>query len=360
MRKSLMLCLSFLILLPVIACDDDPKGNNNSNLTKEQFLAEVADRYPETYCDFIARCPQPDGEEWMVDREACMAVLGTVFLTEGLMEMEWALDNGATHSGANLDACMDAVEDLGCTDDLDAIEACNQVVVGTLEDGAECSSNFQCASGFCNTEEVCPGTCDARLPLGSPCADGGECEYGLQCDWENDECIEPPAPAAQGEACEWHDDCEYGLYCLVTDFETYVGACQPWLGEGDVCDGDGAMDNLCEPGLACDPESGECAQVTVAGIGQTCNGETIQCDISEHAICIPQSETLYQCIELPGTGEACLDGECWPGNYCDAEDLCRVAKEIGENCADHDECVTEYCDGTCIYDPCGYDEEEPI
>jgi len=359
MKRILILILTLAIFLPVVACDDDPKGNN-SNLTREQFLSQVASRYPTEYCDYLERCPQAGGEEWMADGDTCRVVLGQFLIGEFMMEMEWALDNGAVHDGAALNACMNGIRTLSCDADPDSIAACNEVLSGTVANGGACSNNWQCVSGFCNTEEVCPGTCAPRVALNGDCESWDQCQTGLECDWDTGKCVQPAPKANQGGACEWHDDCKYGLYCLVTNFETYEGVCDPWLEAGESCDGDGAMDYVCEPGLGCDYENtGNCTTIQTVGVGQACDGDVRVCDMAQRAVCGGDT-----CIQLPAAGSPCMMGEyCWFGNYCDATTTCRAAKANGATCGDDDECLSEWCDnGTCAYAPCGNygEDEEPI
>ncbi len=357
MKKFLILFTSLSFLMGLAACDDDPKGNN-SNMTKDQFLAEVASRYPTEYCDFLERCPQAGGEEWMADGDTCRLVLGQFLIGELMMQMEWALDNGATHNGAALNTCMNALGSLACDEDPDSVEACGEIITGTVEDGGACSSNWQCVSGYCDTGAACPGVCTARIPLDGDCSEGGQCETGLECNWDTEKCEEPGPKASQGGACEYDDQCEYGLFCLITDFETYEGTCEPWLGAGESCDGDGAMDYVCEPGLGCDYENtGNCTEIQIVGVGETCDGDVLVCDMADRAVC--GGET---CIQLPAAGEACLMGEyCYFGLYCDASTVCRALLDNGATCGDDNECISEWCDdGTCAYAPCGVDEEEPI
>ncbi|MBU1242040.1 hypothetical protein KKD52_01630 [Myxococcota bacterium] len=355
MKKSISLIL-FLFLFSPLACDDSSNSNNGNNVTtNEEFLTLLQSEYVDGYCAYLDRCPQADGEEWMTSEAACRVVMGEMLIAEGLQEMKWALENGAEYSVDNLNTCMSALNGASCDTNLDSVAACDRVLEGTLATDAECSSNWQCASGFCNTAETCPGFCEPTVGVGQPCDDSDQCNSGLECNWDTDSpvCATPAAKAAQGDECEWHDDCEYGLFCLITDFETYVGVCQPWLGEGDVCDGDGNMDVVCEPGLACDYVSGECAPVTVVGVGETCDNETIICSFADRAYCM-EGQSMGTCVQIPGNGDACMDGYCWTGNYCGDDNLCHTALANGQPCTNSDQCLSEMCNGTtCDYEPCG-------
>ena len=358
MKISIIFFLSLFLLAP-LACDDD--SNNNSNpKTNEEFLELLEDKYLDGYCSYLDRCPQADGEEWMTSESSCRAVMGELLLTEGLQQMRWALENGATYNVDNLNTCMATLDGASCDVDLNQIAACDRVLEGTLAEDAECSSSWQCASGYCNTDESCPGFCEATVGAGEECDDDEQCDAGLECDWDLEipVCAAPAAKADQGEECEWNDQCKYGLFCLVTDFQTYVGVCQPWLEQGDVCDGDGAMDVVCEPGLGCSSTSGECEPVVINGIGEECDDELLLCDLSEHAVCA-ESMTSSVCTKIPGNGETCMEDYCWPGSYCGEDNICHTALQNDAACTDHDQCISGFCDevsDTCVFGPCGPEE----
>ncbi len=352
MKTTLTIIFSLLLLSPM-ACDDSSNSNNNPK-TNEEFLTLLQTEYVDGYCSYLDRCPQADGEEWMTSEASCRAVMGEFLLAEGLMEMKWALENGAEYNVDNLNACMNSLGGAGCDTNLDSVAACDQVLQGTLAADAECSSDFQCASGYCNTSETCPGVCEATLAAGSPCDSDSQCNFGLVCDFDVDPsvCATPAAKADQGEACEYDDQCKYGLFCLITDFETYVGACEPWLALGDLCNGDGNMGMVCEPGLACSSTSGECENQTVVGVGETCDNETLVCDFSQRAICM-EGDVTGTCLALPGDGEACLMENCWAGNYCGADTICHTMGDIGDACTEDNQCLSNWCDvTTCGYAPC--------
>jgi hypothetical protein len=52
-----------------------------------------------------------------------------------------------------------------------------------------------------------------------------------------------------------------------------------------------------------------------------------------------------ECVVPPGEGDACPEGTCQSGLYCDFTDnTCKAQKENGEPCADYDECESYNCD----------------
>ncbi len=348
MKTRIIFALAFLFsLMTAFACDDGG-GNNKKDMTPEEYMDYISEHYVTNYCDYMARCPEAGSEMPFSNVNECRTLLSEFLMVEVNEEMMWGMENGAEPNPSKLDECMDALKNSDCDVNLDAIPACRQIFTGTVANGQPCSLSAQCASGYCDLSNACPGTCAPTKASGEECSSNEECDLGLICT-DSDTCGQPPAKKNQGDACEYDDECKYGLYCLINDFQNNTGTCQPWLGEGDDCEND-QTEMVCGPGLACSSETGTCQTVTVVGEGQACD-ETHECNISQRLVCGPQ-ET---CIKLPAEGEACFYGYCWTGYICGEDDVCHATKEIGEACTAHDECTTGQCDmqnHVCTYDPC--------
>jgi len=106
--------------------------------------------------------------------------------------------------------------------------------------------------------------------------------------------------------------CLAGLYsvardCQVDDFEDYPAAC------------DLMLEGLVAAGQACDGDQ-ECLD------GLECYGDV--------------------CTDLPGEGQACLDGSCEEDHFCGVDDLCHGYRASGQPCPEGDyACDNDlYCD----------------
>ena len=73
---------------------------------------------------------------------------------------------------------------------------------------------------------------------------------------------------------------------------------------------------------------------------------------------------MRRCVSLPGSGEACYQGQCDAGAWCDSagSGLCRALLPLGAACSGHRQCETIYCPaGACevppgLDRPCGTQE----
>lgn len=347
MKNRILLIVSALFsMVTVLACDDGG-GSSKKDMTPDEFMDYLNDQYVQNFCDYALRCPEAGGDGQFQNAAQCRSFMEQFFMAVFGEEMMWAMENGAEPNPSKLDECMNTLKNAECDVNLDTIPACRQIFTGTIATGEPCSVNWQCASGYCNNDESCPGVCAETKAAGSDCSSIEECNAGLVCN-EEGKCSQPSAPAAQGDPCEFDNDCAYGLYCLINDFENYTGTCQPWLAENDTCEND-QNEMVCGPGLGCDSETGTCKPVTTVGEGQACD-DTHVCDFSQRLVCAQDS-----CIKLPSNGEACFYGDCWMGNYCGDDDICHTSKATGEACTTDEECTTELCNPqshVCEYDPC--------
>lgn len=204
---------------------------------------------------------------------------------------------GVARSAADVTACADAMSSMSC-EDLYAGErdtACPKIA-GTLAEGADCFSDLQCESGFCDRTGEC-GTCAPRLGLGdaceianSGCPDGAKCSAPTVADPTT--CT---ATAGENEACNATTVCRGNLFC---DADTCV---QPG-GEGDTCSmaADGSCNGLL--GLRC--KGGTCQKLaTLADVGQPCGiqgNSYVPCVGT--AYCDSDTE---QCAAKAGDGATC-------------------------------------------------------
>lgn len=214
----------------------------------------------------------------------------------------------------------------------------------------------------CNGDIICNGL---KRCINNTCRssrEGDICDY----DYDDEGCFNPSLycdrdrcrkyarigdMCSNNADCVTHDDDKNELYCNV-DTQEYrgVGHCRPKVKNvGDVCEYDYrwycnftvaycTATNMTQPGVCkalpkvvnepCDPENGY-------------NG----CNIAMNLYCSEQSK---KCLELPKTGQECLDGvvECYPGYYCDGDNKCAKLKGKGEECEKSSECEGAL---RCIY-----------
>ena len=335
--------------LSSFSCDD----KKSKKMTNEELSRKLLSDMTGSYCEFIGRCPQPGSWFNGMDKTACQTFMEVLFGDHIMLDFQYALENGASYNSSRMSACQNAMKQLACDEDPDMIPECRQILTGSLATGESCYSDYQCASGWCDQTIACPGVCAETLPKGGTCFQSSQCNAGLFCDYREEVCTDELLLAEPGEECEYSSQCAHGLSCVVTDFQNWEGTCQPWLNLNDECNLDGSWGLTCGPDLVCDDTTGRCTAITVVALGQTCNGETLVCDLGQRAICTGDMEEPGLCKKLPGDQEPCLEGECWPGHYCGVDNLCHIRVGIGAACTDDRHCTSEWCDdGTCNYNLC--------
>jgi hypothetical protein len=141
-----------------------------------------------------------------------------------------------------------------------------------------------------------------------------------------------------GQSCTPHgqfDDCDRGLYCN-------DGRCtdpDPRLATGAACDGT----SRCAEGEYCSDDGSDVCTI-LPSPGEPC---TSACALG--SVC----STTGTCRTLPERGEACIDGQCAEGLYCDAASSnaapgCAVRKSAGDPCSDAQQCDSGECsNGAC-------------
>ena len=311
-------------------------------------------------CELVSGCVYEavvcdDGDLCTLD--GCELVSGCVFeavvCDDGNVCTVDACDPGSGACGSDAAVCED--DGNVCTD-----EAC---VVGV---GCVSTPNAGvCDDGdACTTDDVCSGgACSGTPPSGLTCSDGDPCTADT-CDPVVG-CVHVQIEAA----CDDGDPCTVGDVCS-------GGAC---AGVAKVCD-DG---EVCTEGL-CDPASGACVWIAVAGAcddgsvctvgdvcsGGVCGGAPVVCpegDLCMDAWCDP----VLGCQAVPNEaacddGDACTVGDVCSGGACvgvedgcDDGDACTVdgcEAEVGcvwaaVTCDDGDACTVDGCDGDigCVF-----------
>jgi hypothetical protein len=274
------------------------------------------------------------------------------------------LDDGTVILGdaPSLAACRSFIQAASCESlELDDLEACDTIFIGTIalgedcddeaqcegdaycdtsgggscgtcaaqkNDGAACDENVECLNGLCSFDVGGNGTCRAFGAVGDDCASTDDCAGTLRCDPASSQCALEPAWFV-GTPCAGGNDCDpftSDLYCAGT------GTCQAFREVGETC-GPGGM-NLCRifEYQWCDMSlpTPVCMAATDAGLGEDCGyflgarcTAGLICrdddqDPGTNDICVvelgvgdPCDETNSYCAFL----QSCVGGACQYGNY---------------------------------------------
>lgn len=325
--------------------DDDGGGSSRIPLT------ELESSYYELFCQKAMECP----DNWIVTKldsvDECIELIQSQGdMDDGLADLVGAVDGGNTeYDGEQAKTCMEETLALSCEafHGSGQPESCQSVFTGLLADGESCRLDEECAGGWCDTREACPGVCATEAIEGESCEGGIQCAEGFTC--LEGMCAVEPDPLPEGEDCSEHW-CAYGLFCN-SDM-----ICEAWRGVGESCQGDW----YCQAELMC--LQGECSEVTLV------DQEGVDCDPYSGVICDPfaglscamemQTESFDTCVVSPQAGEACFDQDAGlfiqcdmtQEIYCDFESgNCEEKKAGGEACTASEQCLSGYCqmDDTC-------------
>jgi hypothetical protein len=328
----------------------------------------------DTMCDLVETCIGADqvaavyGEGKCVERVIASVEDGDFGYAEEVIAA-----GRITYNADQVDACLASMQSLGCdfnTVRWLGIEACEQVLVGSVEAGGDCGVDPECMGAtFCKLDNACPGVCTPLLEAGQPCEDDDQCQEGLHCSDSTGLCaVVAPVGAPCGGGSE--PDCKMGLVCAGEDEDTGTpGVCKTqeevFIGQLDgTCDFD--TTTLCEPGLSCivmvetvdgGPQASfKCA--AAVGSGQACNlGAPPQCPAGEYCAGVDITQTVVNgtCQPLPAAGEDCVEdmaGRCAPGLVCDTDDKCHTVNRLGGECVSDMGCASETCQrGVCVRPP---------
>lgn len=211
-----------------------------------------------------------------------------------------------------------------------------------LGDGARCTEDAMCASGFCAGGACCGTRCDGPCEA---CGEAGVCRISaagtttaacgaFACDGLG---------AACPTTCTGQQQCGQGHFC------DEAGACVPRLGLGATCRANlQCASGFCADGVCCDGAcTGSCDRCNLVGQEGLCRpapagdrgspacGGNIACNGA-----------------LPDCPIACGNG-CPSGTWCSGE-YCAARKPVGAACGVANECASDYCvDGVCCDGACG-------
>lgn len=175
-------------------------------------------------------------------------------------------------------------------------------VKGTLEDGASCDLNGQCASGSCyhaNPDSAACGVCQAAAPVGGDCA-AADCAFGLYC--ANTTCAKKVALGG---------DCNASSKRCIGILDCVQGKCKEPLPPGAACGAVGSAtcdvskEVVCKPTAPTDP-AGTCVPFLEAKLGEPCGIDSTKLTftVCSKGQCMP-SETKGTCVAHAADGEPC-------------------------------------------------------
>jgi hypothetical protein len=295
-----------------------------SGLDFGQFPAALED----ARCAYFVRCGL------VASATECRAYFDRVAVDP--VSAEAALDAGKLVFHADTaQACLDAHAALSCDITQQTgheLDACNDVLTGTLAIGESCAFDNECESNNCEvpscTMACCTGTCGAPTALpevGQPCT--ALCAGDAYCGVDGI-CH---APLPSGAACN-EEPCEFGLYCAGRTATT-SGTCKPLPHIGQPCE------SVCaEIGAIC--YGGTCTAVGI--LGDACTADA-QCSMFYNC-------KDMTCALLPTLGMPCTT-TCYEAAYCEAG-TCVAQKANGADCIRNDECKSHYCSRTAAAGTC--------
>ena len=377
MRRS-MVALACAGALLLVGCPKSRSGGGGGG-GSGPTLTEVPDALVTAYCDILFRCPSTDGESsgvlLLLQNEAgCLDSLGKLLdLNRSFDDLERLVEEGTvTYDRAAASRCLGALS-TSCSlpDSMFAVEDCNEVFQGTIEEGGPCSRGEECmGDSYCDhgpSGNACPGTCQPKVAAGEACNDSGTCAVGdadgVECDFAaaSPVCIRVEIGAAAGVdgACGEVESaepnvrteipCMAGLWCdrESSTCKAPIALDQPCSGNSSIC----VEGSLCLPG---------------AGAGSTCRAIEVvrteggQCSREDPApplrFCDPFSGLVCGAggtCELIGDGSVgapCDSGDfgnasCNEGLICDGmTDRCATPKAANSPCSSDTECASSSCD----------------
>jgi len=249
-------------------------------------------------------------------------------------------------------------------------EMCGDVFAGTVAAGAACQRHEDCAGGgWCDRGQAtgamrCPGTCAARIALGSECMASEACALGA--DGQRAECfpdamgtsrcirVRTGATADEGMPCGHlvtsggglDIPCATGLACVFAS-GSLAGTCRRPQAVGAAC----SETTACAPGSACAATTTmRCTAIQVRrGAAERCSAATFElCDGNARLTC--RSGVCAAATGDGAMGSTCAAATgvpagvlCGAGLYC-AAGRCAARKADGQGCAGDVECASGVCD----------------
>jgi hypothetical protein len=276
------------LALGLVACGstNSPAGGgggasgSGGAISADQACADVASARctQRSMCSMHARATGPGANlvRTYGDMQTCVA-RETLACKNGLAAPQTG------NSPNEVEKCVAAFPTYSCQSYFDNDPPTDCAVTGARANGATCTFNGQCSSGFCQgTKNSVCGTC------ADPPQPGADCS--VSACWHNQNCLASSmtcaAVVSMNGACNAAMPCDNALSCVGSS-STATGTCQPaGATVGAACGGtmpgcDGTL------GLYCVSSTRMCAALAFVGDGQPCG------------------------LLADGTRAACIAGECY-------------------------------------------------
>ena len=203
--------------------------------------------------------------------------------------------------------------------------ACNGAGACELDDGQSCTTNGQCASGFCVDNRCCNVLCSGT------CQGCSNAKTGVA----NGTCAGIPAGADPDSECAGALVCDGGN----------PGACKK--PNGATCSMNGAdatcLSGFCADGVCCDGAcNGACEACSAAGV---CTDHAVNTDPENDCAGAQVCSMLGTCVDGPNGTLCAVDGT---DNNC-ASDICKDGRCCGTTCAGPCEACNLGTPGTCQF-----------
>lgn len=212
MTRSLLV----IAMAALVGCDDGSQGP----IPPDQITVETS----KATCKKLASCCTDEefaDEAFDAETEAECVQIYAAFADLVFDAVIQSIDAGRIiYHADRMGACIAAMEAVSCSEfaaggegDV-APRGCENPFEGTVADGAECATDFDCISTWCSGDmvdfegQVTFGTCGPAPGIGQPCEDF-ECAPGAYCDTSGAESL-CQMPKADGAECETEDECTSG------------------------------------------------------------------------------------------------------------------------------------------------------
>ncbi len=345
-----MSAVTAMVSIAAIGCS----SSSSSGVSVDQACSDIA----QARCNLRSECSLPDG----ADGPGFSLLENYGDLPTCLMRETQACKNGlaAPQTGQNpgaVEMCVVAFASYTCVDFFNNLPPTPCTPTGPRADGATCTFNAQCSSGFCNgTKDSACGTCGAAPATDEDCSTS-TCSRGDRCLGATSTCA---AVVTSNGICDETHPCDRGLSCVGSNAKTgTTGTCETAGTRVGVPCG-GTMPG-CDPtrGLYCGGPSGAktCLRIGYAGTTAGPDGGVTAADGGASGP-TPAGTACGQLAD--GTRVGCVAGACYTATgvatgsdtgACQpfAADGAACDTMLGPGCMQPASCVTSSgTAGTCV------------
>jgi hypothetical protein len=156
----------------------------DAGASRERLLAEIGARVAGAICAKIDRCCSAAERMRVVGAgenfAACTETLGSFYTRQYTRTQELVASGRIAFDADRLLSCTTAYDAANCAaPGWTASQVCNGVLSGMLALGEACDSSFECGSHLCARGAGGVAVCTARKADREPCSSDGECASGF-------------------------------------------------------------------------------------------------------------------------------------------------------------------------------------